>query len=75
MIVTEERAVEVCKLTPTAALDLLDKGKAGDAQALAEWGIYACYRQLRRLGASESAALHHTREIARGVEIQVAIKS
>ncbi len=75
MIVSDERAVEVAALTPSAALELLDKGRAGDAQALADWSIYAVFRALRASGASPGAALHHARIIADGLDIQVAMKS
>lgn len=75
MIVRDERVTEVCKLTPSEALELLDKGRAGDAESLAHWSIYAVHRALKMAGAAPVAALHHTLKIAQGIDIQVALKS
>lgn len=74
MIVNDERAAEVCKLTPSAAMELLDKGRAGDAKALADWTIYSVYKAMIREGASREDAERHARSLARGVNIEVSFK-
>lgn len=74
MVVTDARVHELVRLTPSGALELLDKGRAGDAQSMADWSIYAVWRALRAAGAAPKAALHHTLLVAQGLDIQVAIK-
>lgn len=75
MIVNDADALEACKLTPSAALDLLDQGRAGESKALAKWAIYSIHRALRQLGASSAGAVHHALRLARSLDISVSIRS
>lgn len=74
MLFPEERVDDVCRLTPSQALELLDKGRAGDAESLAAWSIRAVYRQLLK-SLPPSAAVHHTKVFARTVELDVKVVS
>ncbi len=72
MLFPEERVEGVCQLTPSEALELLDKGRAGDHESLAAWSIRAVNRELLK-SMPPAAALHHTKIFARTVEIDVKV--
>ncbi len=61
MIFPPERIAEVCALGPVKASELLDRGRAGDLQALADWSVRAMFKKFRAFGAARAEALHHTR--------------
>ena len=69
MIFPPERIAEVCALGPVKASELLDRGRAGDLQALADWTVRAVYLKFVRMGAVPAAALGHTRDILSEVAI------
>lgn len=69
MIFPDERVVEVARLGPIKASELLEKGRAGDLGALADWSVYSMFREFVRLGASPSAAIAHTRSFLREVNL------
>lgn len=61
MIFPDERVLEVCRLGPVKASELLDKARAGDLQALADWAVYSVHKHFINLKASPAEARHHTR--------------
>lgn len=65
----DERVAEVCQLGPVKASELLDKVKAGDLSALADWTVRAAYKKLIRGGASHAEALRHTRTLLSRVNL------
>jgi len=75
MVFPEERVDDVCNLTPLGALELMEKGQAGDADSLAAWSVYAIHSHLLKLGASKFAARHHTKRLVSSIEIDVVIRS
>ena len=69
MIFPDEKVVEVAKLGPLKAAELLNRGRAGDLEALADWTVYSAYRHVLRGGASPAEAIHHTRTLIAGIEL------
>lgn len=65
----DERVVEVSQLGPVKASETLEKARAGDLQALADWTVYSVYRRFIRLNASPAQALHHTRTLIGGITL------
>lgn len=67
MIFPDERVFEVCRLGPIKASELLDKARAGDLQALADWSVRAVYGHFINLKSSPAEALHHTRVMIKNI--------
>lgn len=70
MIYPDEKVAEVCQLGPVKAAELLDRARAGDLSALADWSVRAAYRQLLRYGLTAPAALVKTRSLFQGIELK-----
>jgi len=70
MIYPQEKIEEIVKLGPVKASELLDRARAGDLEALADWSVYAIHSKLRRDGASPVEALHHTRVMMANVDLR-----
>lgn len=63
MIFPPERIAEVCALGPVKAAELLDRGRAGDLQALGDWSVRALYRKFISIGASPVEARKHVQNV------------
>ncbi len=68
-----ERIAEVCALGPVKASELLDRGRAGDLQALADWSVRALYRKFIREGAAPVSAMKHTETALSNIDIKVGV--
>lgn len=75
MKVSPDKIAEVCALGPVKASELLDRGRAGDQQALVDWSVYALYRQFRRIGADHEAALKHTSVILDRIDLTTKVSA
>ena len=69
MVFPDERVAEVCRLGPLKAARLLEKARAGDLRALADFTVRAVYRKILLLGATPAQALVHTRTLIGRVEL------
>ena len=70
-----EKLAEICALGPVKASEMLDRGRAGDLQALADWSVYALYRQFVRVGASPVEARKHTAVIMDRVNLTAKVST
>jgi hypothetical protein len=70
MLYPDEKVPKVCALGPIEGQKLLERARAGDLGALADWTVLAVYRKLQRLGATPAQALHHTRVLIGGVDLK-----
>jgi len=68
-----ERIAEVCSLGPVKASALLERGRAGDFQAIADWTVRACYTKMIRAGVLPLKALADTREIMAVIDLKTVI--
>lgn len=73
MIYPPERVLEVCQLGPVKASELLERARAGDFEALADWTVRAVYTKMIRSGAVPAEALRDTREIMAVIDLKVAL--
>lgn len=73
MTFPDERVAEVCQLGPIKAAELLERGRAGDLAALADWTVYSVCRKMIRSGTLPARAIHETREIMAAVDLKSAI--
>lgn len=73
MIYPPERIAEVCQLGPVKASQLLERGRAGDFQAIADWTVRAAYTKMIRAGAAPAEALRDTREIMAVIDLKTVI--
>jgi hypothetical protein len=66
----EARVAEVCQLGSIGALELLEKGRAGNVQALADWAVRSAYRKMIRGGASPDEAIGHMKNLVSVIDIK-----
>lgn len=70
MVFPNERIAEVSQLGSVEAAALLDRARAGDLHALADFTVRAAYRQLVRYGLKPAEAQAKLRSLLPGIELR-----
>lgn len=73
MIYPAERIAAVIQLGPVKASELLERARAGDFDALADWTVRAAYRKMVNAGVHPLKAKNDTVEIMKVIDLKTII--